>query len=77
MSKYKIVVDTTNKKNSALQRYNLITRNEINAHIETYTIDSGEIYCVEAGPYSEKKYALQDVDKIKGLGIKNAFITST
>lgn len=76
MGKYKIIAETTNKKNSAQQRYNLITKNNINADIKTYKIDSGELYSVEVGPYSGKKQVLQDVDKIKNLGITNAFITS-
>ncbi|MBP1949957.1 SPOR domain-containing protein [Virgibacillus litoralis] len=76
MANYKIVVETTGMKKSAQQRYNLITRNKINADIKTYKTDGGEIYSVEVGPYSGKKQVLQDVDKIKRLGIKNAFITS-
>ncbi|MFB4169945.1 SPOR domain-containing protein [Virgibacillus sp. JSM 102003] len=75
MGKYKIIVETTGKKNSAQQRYNLITRNKINADIKTYKTDGGELYSVEVGPYTGKKQILQDVDKIKSLGITNAFIT--
>ncbi|WP_174614100.1 SPOR domain-containing protein [Virgibacillus ihumii] len=74
MGKYKIVVGTTNKKKSAQHQYNLVTRNKINADIRIYKMDSRELYSVEVGPYS-KKQALQNVDKIKGLGITNAFIT--
>ncbi|WP_092493895.1 SPOR domain-containing protein [Virgibacillus salinus] len=76
MGKYKIVVETTGMKKSAQKRYNLITRNKINADIKTYKTDGGEIYSVEVGPYSGKKQVLQDVDKIKSLGITNAFITN-
>ncbi|WP_404452163.1 SPOR domain-containing protein [Virgibacillus necropolis] len=76
MGNYKIVVETTNRKKSAQQKYNLITRNKINADIRTYKTDNGELYSVEVGPYSGRKQVLQDVDKIKGLGITNAFITS-
>lgn len=75
MGKYKIIVETTSMKRSAQQRYNLITKNKINAEITTYTTDSEELYSVEAGPYSGKKDVLNDIDKIKGLGITNAFIT--
>lgn len=76
MGKYKIVVGTTNTKKSAQHQYNLITKNRINADIKIYKTDKGELYSVEIGPYSGKKQALQNVDKIKGLGISNAFITS-
>ncbi len=75
MGKYKIIVETTGKKNSAQQRYNVITRNKINADIKTYKTEGGELYSVEIGPYSGKKQVLKDVDKIKSLGITNAFIT--
>ncbi|ASK64066.1 hypothetical protein CFK37_18840 [Virgibacillus phasianinus] len=76
MGKYKIVVGTTGKKKSAQNQYNLLTRNRINADIKIYKTNGGELYSVETGPYSERKRVLQDVDKIKGLGITNAFITS-
>ncbi|RYG72420.1 hypothetical protein EU245_10595 [Lentibacillus lipolyticus] len=76
MGKYKIVVGTTDRKKRAQHQYNLITRNKINADIKIYNVDSGELYCVEAGPYSGKKQVLQNLDKIKGLGVTDAFITS-
>jgi len=76
MGKWKIVVGTTDRKKKAQQQYNLITRNKINPDIKIYKTDSGELYSVEVGPYSKRKQVLQDVDKIKGLGIINAFITN-
>ncbi|MFD1037849.1 SPOR domain-containing protein [Virgibacillus byunsanensis] len=76
MGKYKIVVETTNSKKRAQQQYNLITKNNISTNITTYKTDGGELYSVETGPYSGRKNVLQDVDKIKGLGVVNAFITS-
>lgn len=76
MAKYKIVAGTTDRKKTAQQQYNLITKNQINADIKIYKIDGGELYSVEVGPYSTRKPLLQDLDKIKGLGITNAFITS-
>ncbi|WP_430789046.1 SPOR domain-containing protein [Virgibacillus flavescens] len=76
MGKYKIVVLTTGQKNSAQQKYNLVTRHKINADIKIYKTTGGELYSVEVGPYSERKRVLQDIDKIKGIGIPNAFITN-
>lgn len=76
MGKYKIVVGTTDKKANAKHQYNLVTENEINADIKIYKTNSGELYSVEVGPYPMKKQVLQDLDKIKSLGIINAFITN-
>ncbi|MFC4025566.1 SPOR domain-containing protein [Oceanobacillus longus] len=76
MAKEKIVIGATDKKKSAQHQYNLLTRNKINADIKIYKTDSGELYSVEAGPYSMRKQLLQDIDKIKGLGLPNAFITN-
>lgn len=75
MGKYKIVVGTTDRKKRAQEHYNLVTGNNINADIRIYKTDGGELYSVEVGPYSKRKQMLQDIDKIKGLGIINAFIT--
>lgn len=76
MGKYMIVVGTTDSKNRAQQQYNLVNRDVINLGIKTFNTESGELYRVEAGPYSKRKQMLQDLDKIKGLGMINAFITN-
>lgn len=76
MGQYKIVVGTTDRKEVARDHYNLVNKNDINGDIRIYKTDKGELYSVEVGPYSQKKQMLQDLDKIKDLGIINAFITS-
>ncbi|GAA0428818.1 hypothetical protein GCM10008983_01450 [Lentibacillus halophilus] len=76
MGTYKIVAGTTDKKGNAQHQYNVITKNNMDADIQVYQTDTGELYCVEVGPYSERKQLLQNLDKIKGLGITNAFITN-
>ncbi len=77
MSQYKIIVETTASKVTAIDRYNILRDNQISSDILTLTPDEGELYSVQAGPYLEKKYALEHVDRIKKLGIVNAFITHT
>jgi len=74
MEKFKIVVGTTTREKNAQGQYNLMTDNKINANIKVYKTADGKLYRVETEMYSRRKQALQDIDKIKKLGIKDAFI---
>ncbi|MBU5465840.1 SPOR domain-containing protein [Virgibacillus sp. MSJ-26] len=74
MEKFKIVVGTTTREKNAQGQYNLMTDNKINTNIKVYKTADGKLYRVETEMYSRRKQALQDIDKIKKLGIKDAFI---
>lgn len=76
MSHYKIIVETTNSQSRAQERQHFLQQNNITSDIKSYDIDTGKLYSVQAGPFSSKKPALENVDKIKRLGVINAFITS-
>jgi len=74
MEKFKIVIGTTTREKNAQGQYNLMTDNKINTNIKVYKTADGKLYRVETEMYSRRKQALQDIDKIKKLGIKDAFI---
>lgn len=75
MNGYKIIIETTERKPSAEARLNFLKENKIDCYIHAHEYETGVLYSVQAGPFTEKKYALENVDKIKRLGLFNAFIT--
>jgi hypothetical protein len=74
---YKIVVDMTNSKKRAQSQLNKLRNNDIACYVVPVKLNNQTFYNVQAGPFSYKKDALENVDKIKQqLGIQNAFITN-
>ncbi|MFD2617698.1 SPOR domain-containing protein [Terrilactibacillus laevilacticus] len=76
MGEYKIIVETTSSNQRAKEQFHFLKQNQIDSRLITLTFDRQKLYSVQAGPYFAKKEALEHVDKIKGLGIRHAFITS-
>jgi len=70
------MVETTNSKKIAQTHMNTLRSHAIDCSIKTLNIDNTTLYSVQAGPFSYKKDALVNIDKIKRLGVKNAFITN-
>ena len=73
---YKIIIETTSSRKRAQSHINALKNMNITGFIETLNLDHQTLYSVQAGPYDYKKDALVNVDKIKRLGVRNAFITS-
>lgn len=76
MGHYKIMVETTKNMAKAKKRLAFLTNHDITCHIDTLELDDQTFYSVQAGPFPEKKEALTQVDAIKKLGLRHAFITS-
>ena len=76
MSVYKIMIETTTSKAQAQKKLDSLNRMHIACHIATLKLDNNTFYSVQAGPFTEKKDALTQVDAIKKLGIRHAFITN-
>ncbi|MTT31219.1 hypothetical protein GMB86_04210 [Terrilactibacillus sp. BCM23-1] len=75
MGEYKIIVETTNSNKRAEEQSYFLKQNQIDSQLITLSFDRQKLYSVQAGPYFAKKEALEDIDKIKGLGLRQAFIT--
>jgi hypothetical protein len=75
MGHYKIMVETTQNKAAAKTRLNFLTNHNITCYLDTLELDDQTFYSVQAGPFPEKKEALTQVDAIKKLGLRHAFIT--
>lgn len=75
MNDYKIMVETTPNKTRAKKQYNNLRSNQINCHIAALNLDNQTYYSVQAGPFNQRKDALTQLDLIKKLGIRHAFIT--
>ncbi|MGV3488517.1 MAG: SPOR domain-containing protein [Tuberibacillus sp.] len=76
METYKILVETTNSKPIAQSRIDSLRRHNIDCTMVTFELGRQTFYSVQAGPFAYKKDALINVDKIKRIGVKNAFITN-
>lgn len=75
MSDYKVMVETTPNKAHAEKQFHTLRSNRINCHITTLNLDDQTYYSIQAGPFSQRKDALTQLDLVKKLGIRHAFIT--
>lgn len=76
MGDYKIIVKTSKDNNETKTCQDQLTQHQVNSHMETLTFDTETLFSVQLGPYTEKKNALTDVDKVKNSGFLHAFITN-
>lgn len=75
MSDYRVMVETTPNKTRAQKQLNTLKSNQITCRIATLNLDNKTYYSVQAGPFSQRKEALTQLDRIKKLGVRHAFIT--
>ncbi|WEG11281.1 SPOR domain-containing protein [Pullulanibacillus sp. KACC 23026] len=75
MNAYTVMIETTPNKASAKKRFELLKSRHIHSRIATLHLDNQTYYSVQAGPFTQRKEALTQLDAIKKLGIRHAFIT--